>query len=53
LAGVLLGLNGAACILGVVGILTRSDLLSMGTLAGGVLFLLALIPMSALTFKVA
>ena len=49
-AGVLLALNGAACILGVVGFLTRGDLLSMGTVAGGVLFLLALIPMSRLAF---
>ena len=49
-AGVLLALNGAVCILGVVGFLTRSDLLSLGTLAGGVLFLLALIPMSRLAF---
>jgi hypothetical protein len=49
-AGVLLALNGAACILGVIGILTHSDL-SVGTPAGGVLFLLALIPMSWLAFK--
>jgi hypothetical protein len=50
LAGVLLALNGAACILGVIGFLTRSDLLGMGTVAGGILFLLALVPMSRLAF---
>ncbi len=50
LAGVLLALNGAAGILGVVGFLTRSNLLNMGTVAGGVLFLLALIPMGRLAF---
>ena len=50
LTGALLALNGAVCILGVVGFLTRSDLLGLGTVAGGVLFLLALIPMSRLAF---
>ena len=50
-AGLLLALNGAACILGVVGFLARSDLLSLGTVAGGALFLLALVPMSALAFR--
>ena len=50
LAGALLALNGVACILGVVGLLTRSDLLGLGTVAGGVLFLLALIPMGRLAF---
>jgi len=50
LAGILLAVNGAACILGVIGLLLHNDLLSMGTLAGGVLFLLALIPMSLLAF---
>ena len=49
-AGVLLALNGVACILGVIGFVVHSALLT-GTLAGGVLFLLALIPMSALSFK--
>lgn len=43
LGGVLLALNALACILGFAGSLARNELLSLGTLAGGVLFLLALI----------
>ncbi len=50
-AGVLLALNGAACILGVIGFLERSTSLRIGTVAGGVLFLLALIPMSLTIFE--
>jgi hypothetical protein len=50
-AGALLALNGVACILGMVGFLTRSAPLSLGTVAGGVLFLLALAPMSLMVFK--
>jgi hypothetical protein len=50
-AGALLALNGVACILGIVGFLARSAPLSLGTLAGGVLFLLALVPMSLTVFK--
>ena len=45
-AGVLLALNGVACILAMVGALTGSSLLGGGTLIGGVLFLLALFAMS-------
>jgi hypothetical protein len=44
--GLLLAFNGAACILGVVGFLTENALLSQGVMIGGVLFLLALFPMS-------
>ncbi len=51
LAGALLALNGVACILGIVGFLARNAPLSLGTLAGGVLFLLALVPMSLTVFK--
>jgi hypothetical protein len=40
--GGLLTLNGIACILGVVGLLTGSAFLSLGSLVGGVLFILAL-----------
>jgi hypothetical protein len=36
---------------GDVGFLARSAPLSLGTLAGGVLFLLALVPMSLMVFK--
>jgi hypothetical protein len=46
LAGLLLALNGVACIAGVVGILMNNKLLSNGSVVGGVLFLLALIPMA-------
>jgi hypothetical protein len=45
--GLLLALNGAACILGAAGSLLGSRLLASGSLVGGVLFLAALIPMSA------
>lgn len=43
--GLLLALNGAACILGVIGFLTANALLGQGVMAGGVLFLLALFPL--------
>lgn len=46
LSGILLALNGLACIVGMVGFVVGSDLLEWGTSAGGVLFLLALIPLS-------
>jgi hypothetical protein len=45
-AGILLALNGVACIVGMAGLGLRSDLLAWGTAVGGVLFLLALIPLS-------
>jgi hypothetical protein len=40
--GGLLTLNGVVCLLGVVGLLTGSAFLSLGSLVGGVLFILAL-----------
>lgn len=43
--GLLLALNGAACILGVIGALAGSALLAQGVMIGGVLFLLALLPL--------
>jgi hypothetical protein len=43
---VLLGLNGAACIVGIIGIALRSRLLSLGSIVGGVLFLVALVLLS-------
>lgn len=46
LAGILLALNGIACISGVVGILAGNNLLRNGSLIGGILFLLALISLS-------
>ncbi len=49
LGGILLALNGVACILGVVGILIGSELLGLGSVVGGVFFLIALIPLG-LTF---
>lgn len=42
-AGALLALNGIACIIGVVGILGGSTILSYGSVLGGVLFIAALV----------
>jgi hypothetical protein len=44
--GLLLALNGVACILGVIGLFTSNELLSLGTVIGGVLFLPALFLLS-------
>lgn len=46
LGGILLALNGLACIAGFIGIATQSAWLSQGSLIGGILFLLALGPIS-------
>ena len=46
IAGWLLALNGAACILGIFGLTIQNNLLSLGSLVGGVLFLAALFPLS-------
>jgi hypothetical protein len=46
LGGVLLALNGFACIAGFIGIAAQNAWLSQGSIIGGVLFLLALVPMS-------
>ena len=46
LGGILLALNGIACIAGFIGIAAQSAWLSQGSFVGGVLFLLALAPMS-------
>lgn len=46
LSGVLLALNGAACILGIIGSLLALATLEAGSLVGGALFLAALIPLS-------
>ncbi|MBN1919995.1 MAG: hypothetical protein JW892_02020 [Anaerolineae bacterium] len=43
--GVLLALNGVTCILGMIGTLTGSMLLSQGVMIGGILFLAALFPL--------
>ncbi len=50
LAGLLLALNGIACILGVMGSLSGSRLLGSGSLLGGVLFLAALFPLASTLF---
>ena len=44
--GLLLVLNGAACILGVIGSLVGSALLSQGVMIGGILFLAAMFPLA-------
>jgi hypothetical protein len=45
-AGILLALNGVACIIGVVGGVLRNSFLGMGTAVGGFLFFLSLFPLS-------
>jgi hypothetical protein len=46
LGGFLLGLSGIASIAGIIGIAAQSTWLGQGSMIGGVLFLLALVPMS-------
>jgi hypothetical protein len=46
IAGWFLALNGIACFLGIIGYFTGSALLSMGTVIGGVIFWLALFPLT-------
>lgn len=46
ITGWLLALNGIACLLGIFGITIHNSFLSLGSLAGGVLFLVALFPLS-------
>lgn len=45
-AGVLLALSGVASLVGLVGYAGGNDLLGLGTVAGGLLFLLALLPLT-------
>jgi hypothetical protein len=49
--GILLGLNGIACIIGVVGILMDNAILSWGSVIGGVLWWAALLPLGMVLFK--
>jgi hypothetical protein len=44
--GLLLALNGAACILGLIGFLTGNALLTQGVMIGGFLFLAAMFPLA-------
>ena len=46
LAGILLALNGVACILGAIGVALHNSILRSGVLIGGVFFFLCLFPMS-------
>ena len=46
-AGILLAVSGGACVVGIVGVAAGSELLSLGSVVGGVLFLAALVPLSA------
>ncbi len=50
-AGALLALNGMACLVGLIGMVTGSDLLGNGLVVGGVLYLLALIPLNVAFWK--
>lgn len=45
-AGILLALNGVACIVGMVGVVLGNTLIGMGSVIGGGLFFLALFPLS-------
>jgi len=49
--GALLALNGMACLVGLIGMVTGSDLLGNGLVVGGVLYLLALIPLNVAFWK--
>lgn len=51
-AGVLLVLNAFACFLGLLGLITRSTVLRQGTVAGGFLFLFALVLLSVAFLRV-
>ena len=51
LAGALLALSGIACLVGLVGMLVGSELLGIGSLVGGGLYLLALIPLNVALWK--
>ena len=51
LAGALLALSGIACLVGLVGMLVGSELLGIGSLVGGGLYLLALIPLNVAFWK--
>ena len=44
--GLLLALNGVACILGVIGFLAGNALLARGVMIGGILFLVAMFPLA-------
>jgi len=46
ISGWLLALNGIACIVGIIGYGSSSDILSMGSVLGGAIFWLALFPMT-------
>lgn len=44
--GVLLALSGVACIVGMAGVVMQDSVLSFGSVVGGVIFLLALVPLA-------
>jgi hypothetical protein len=51
ISGSLLILNAIACILGFIGILAGNRLVGMGSLIGGVVFILALVALTLMFFK--
>ena len=51
LPGVLLALNGIACMLGIVGVLLDSAILNWGSVIGGVLWWASLLPLGIALFK--
>ncbi len=50
-AGALLALNGIACLIGLAGTIAQSRVLQMGSLVGGILFLLALISLTLASLR--
>ncbi len=46
IAGALLALDGVACIVGMVGVILQQSLLAAGSIVGGALFVLAMVPLS-------
>ncbi len=51
LAGLLLALNAAACIIGEVGVIAGNRLVSMGSIIGGALFLITLVPLTLMFLR--
>lgn len=50
-SGILLILNALACIMGFIGILANNKLISIGSIIGGVIFILALVTLTVMFFK--
>jgi hypothetical protein len=51
IGAILLILNGVLCNIGLIGVMTETNWMKLGTMLGGILFLAALIPVSASLFS--